>query len=68
MSRPEEPTADARRKPGPRRIVALAVTVLTLTFVLRDTDAVQIALLMIAVVAALWLAFALSLLLVTGRK
>ena len=68
MSRPEEPTAHARRKLGRRQIVALVAAVLTLTFILRDTDTVQMALLTIAVVLALWLALALGLLLVTGRK
>jgi uncharacterized integral membrane protein len=67
MSRPEEPT-HARHRLGGRQIVALVVAVLTLTFILRDTDTVQMAFLTIAVVAALWLALALGLLLVTGRK
>jgi len=64
MSRPGQPTAHARRKLGPRQVVAIVVAVLTLIFVLQNRDTVQIAFFTLTVTAALW--FVLILVLAIG--
>jgi uncharacterized integral membrane protein len=54
-TRPEHPTAHARRRFGTRQIVALTVIALTLIFVLQNRATVQIAFFTLTVTAALWL-------------
>lgn len=58
------PAGPARRTVSTKQIVALAVAVLTLIFILQNRDAVQIAFFTLTVTAALW--FVLLIVLVLG--
>jgi uncharacterized integral membrane protein len=55
MTRPERPSAHARRRISPRQIVALVVIALTLIFIVQNRDTVQVHFFGLTVTAALWL-------------
>jgi uncharacterized integral membrane protein len=54
MTRPEGPSAHARRRIGPRQIVAIVVIALTLIFIAQNRDSVQVQFFALTVTAALW--------------